>query len=258
MLTPGSALLGNALASIYTIHIEIRGGNCEMAPAVWNGLLRFGLLTIPVKLYRAAQAEQVSFGRYTSKRALAFDTRFVPTPFRSMPPRQLRGMMLHKAVPAKRKPTSAQAPLSDSNVQSSSLSYSDLAKGYEFAKGKYVCVSPTELAGLLPPTAREIDVREFVKPVEIEPVFIDSTFFVMPNRAGQQAYALLLEALCRSGLVGVAQVAMHSRESVLVLRPCGNSIIAQSRSIKLRFVPSGSIAPTYPWLRHRNSHWRFA
>jgi transposase InsO family protein len=124
-----------------------------------------------------------------------------------------------ETVQAKRKPAAAQASLSDSataTVQSEPLSRRDLAKGYEFEKGRYVCLHSNELAGLLLPTAREIDVREFVNPVEVEPVFIDSTFFVVPDRAGQRAYALLLEALCGSGLVGVAQIAMHSRESVLL------------------------------------------
>ena len=136
-----------------------------------------------------------------------------------------------ETVQARWKPAAAQASLSEpatGSLQSSPLSRSDVAKGYEFEKGKCVCVSPNELAGLLPPTAREIDVREFVNPAEIEPVFVDSTFFVVPDRAGQRACALLLEALCRSGLVGVAQVAMHSRESVVLLRPCQTSIIAQT------------------------------
>jgi DNA end-binding protein Ku len=202
-----------------------------MVPAVWNGLLRFGLLTIPVKLYRAAQAEKVRFrqvNRETGARVrhtLRTDTDRLDT---TAPASREQAA---ETVQAKRKPAAAQASLSDSaaaTVQSEPLSRRDLAKGYEFEKGRYVCLNSNELAGLLPPTAREIDVREFVNPVEIEPVFIDSTFFVVPDRAGQRAYALLLEALCGSGLVGVAQIAMHSRESVLVLRPCANSIIAQT------------------------------
>ena len=107
------------------------------------------------------------------------------------------------------------------------LSRSDLAKGYKYEKGKFVCVDPNELAGLLPPTAHEIDVREFC------PAGRYRTGTYRPQllrraEPGQRAYAVLLEALCSSGLVGVAQVAMHSRESVLVLRPCGNSMIAQT------------------------------
>ena len=61
MLTPSGARFRDALGYTYTIANEKQVGNCDMVPAVWNGLLRFGLLTIPVKLYRAAQAEKVSF-----------------------------------------------------------------------------------------------------------------------------------------------------------------------------------------------------
>jgi hypothetical protein len=67
-----------------------------MTPAVWNGVLRFGLLTMPVKLYRAAQAERSASGRYTSKRALASDARCVRTSVRSMAPRQPHPRMLQK------------------------------------------------------------------------------------------------------------------------------------------------------------------
>ena len=64
--------------------------------------------------------------------------------------------------------------------------------------------------------------------VEIDPVSIDSTFFVVPNRGAERAYAPLYDARCRSGLFGVARITMHSRESVVVLRQCGNGIVAQT------------------------------
>ena len=201
-----------------------------MTPAVWKGLLRFGLLTIPIKLYRAAQAEKIRFrqvhkqtgARVRHSRCTDSD-RLEALPAAKDP--------VGQAVTAKGKPTSVVTPLSmpaTASVQPSMVSRNDLAKGYEFEKGKYVCVSQNALAQLLPPTAGEIDIREFVSAAEFEPVFMDSTYLVVPDRVGQRAYALLLEALCRSGLAGLAQVAMHSRESVVVLRPCGNSIIAQT------------------------------
>jgi DNA end-binding protein Ku len=161
-----------------------------------------------------------------------------------------------QAVTAKGKPTSVVTPLSmpaTASVQPSMVSRNDLAKGYEFEKGKYVCVSQNELAQLLPPTAGEIDIREFVSAAEIEPVFMDSTYLVVPDRVGQRAYALLLEALCRSGLAGLAQVAMHSRESVVVLDRAETASLRKRCFMRPRSVASGSIAPTGPWLRPRKS-----
>ena len=105
---------------------------------------------------------------------------------------------------------------------------SELAKGYEYEKGHYVCLSREELTQLLSVTAHQIDLREFVPPSDVDLLLFDSTFFVVPDRGGERAYALLFEALCRSGLIGVAQIAMHSRESVIVLRALGSGIVAQT------------------------------
>ena len=81
--------------------------------------------------------------------------------------------------------------------------------------------------------------------VGIDPVSIDSTFFVVPNRGAERAYALLYEALCRSGLFGVAQITMHSRESVVVLRPSGNGIVAQTLFYEPEIRANVSTAPGF-------------
>ena len=150
-----------------------------MTPAVWKGLLRFGLLTMPVKLYRAAQAEKVSF-RQVHKQTGARVRHSLCTDGDRLDALSAAKDPVGQVVMAKGKPTSAPTPLSapaTADVQPATVSRNDLAKGYEFEKGKYVCVSQNELADLLPPTAGEIDLREFVLPAEIEPVFIDSTFW---------------------------------------------------------------------------------
>jgi hypothetical protein len=142
---------------------------------VWNGVIRLELLTMPVKLYRAGQAEKVSFRQVQKetgariRHALRTDIRLLDgtTPASTDD--------VAETVVAKPKPASAAmlpSVRTTATVQSAPLSRRDLAKGYEDEKGKFVCVGPDELAGLLPPTAHEIDIREFVRPVEIEPVFV--------------------------------------------------------------------------------------
>ena len=194
-------------------------------PAVWKGVIRFGLMSIPVKLYKVAQAEKVSFGQVHKvtgarlRHTLSIDDAAEPAAAIADRPVE--------AAAAKRKPTGSREPLAvhaPAALQTTGLSHADVAKGYEYQKGRYVCISRDELRGLVPSTAGEADIRQFVQPVEIDPVSIESTFFVVPDRGAERAYALLYAALSRSGVFAVVQITMHSRESVVVLRPSGNGI----------------------------------
>ena len=197
--------------------------------AVWKGLIRFGLISIAVKLYKAAQAEKVSF-RQVHKETGARVRHTLRTEDAGDAAAAAQDEPVKPAA-VKRKPTGSREPLAvhaAAALQTAGLSRADVGKGYEYQKGRYVCISRDELTGLVPPTARETEIRQFVQPVEMDPVSIDSTFFVVPDRGAERAYALLYEALCRSGSFGVTQITMNSRESVVVLRPSGNGIVAQT------------------------------
>jgi DNA end-binding protein Ku len=201
-----------------------------MGTAVWKGLLRFGLILIPVKLYRAAQAEKISF-RQLHKITGARVRHRLCTETDPITPTPTAKDSAAENTAVRQKPMNAPTLLSidaAAPVSAAALSRSDVAKGYEYEKGRYVPISREELTQLVPPTAHEIDIREFVQPTEVEAVYFDSAFFVVPNRGSERPYALLFEALCRSGLLGVAQIAMHSRESVVVLRPYENGIVGQT------------------------------
>jgi len=68
-------------------------------------------------------------------------------------------------------------------------------------------------------------ILEFVQIAEVDPRYFETSYYAAPDRGGERAYALLLEALRRSGLVGIAQVAMHRREHVVVIRPGATGIV---------------------------------
>jgi len=89
-------------------------------------------------------------------------------------------------------------------------------------------VTRDELKRLRPITERETAIQHFVRPEDIDPAAVDLTFFAVPERGAERVYALLFEALSRTGLLGIAQITMHSRESIVVLRAAGCGIIAQS------------------------------
>lgn len=220
-----------------------------MASTVWKGHLTFGLISIPVKLHRAARAEKVSFRQLYAGTAArvkqvyvredadepemddeeeeraparahfsapaakpaAFTGRPMPVPIRSSPPPP--------------PPVPAVAPRSSSAPPLPVVERSELVKGYEYSKGQYVTVSKEDLEKITPKTAREMQILEFVKLSEVDPIYFETSYYVTPDKAGERPYALLFAALQRSGYVALAQFAMHNREHVVVVRAARTGIV---------------------------------
>jgi DNA end-binding protein Ku len=108
------------------------------------------------------------------------------------------------------------------------LEAQSLVKGYEYEKGRYVAIEPEDLKSIAPKTATEMQIEEFVNLAEVDPVFFETSYYVAPEEAGKRAYALLYRSLKLSGLVAVAQFAMHSREHVVIVRPGNKGLIAHT------------------------------
>lgn len=204
-----------------------------MASTVWRGFVTFGLISIPVRLFRAARAERVSLRRLyragsapkpdlpemeTQRRPSLVPRKSsepggsprigqgatVPLPFQAPQPEPVLERIRQAAV---RKGTDEV------------LSSKEVVKGYEYEKGRFVVVEPEELKSIAPKTATEMEIQEFVQFAEIDPVYLETSYYVVPEQAGERAYALLYRALQQTGLVAIAQFAMHSREHVIILRP---------------------------------------
>ena len=193
-----------------------------MATPVWKGHLSFGLVSIPVKLYRAARADKVEFRQVHE----ATGSRVRQALYREP---QEEGF--ERAEPKLSKLSSrdaAEVAGSDSVSKpcgSVEVSRGELAKGYEYEPGRYLVLSREDIDSITPATAYQMQILEFVKLAEVDPIYFETSYYVAPDRAGERAYALLLAALRASGLVGIAQVAMHRREHVVVLRPGRTGII---------------------------------
>ena len=95
----------------------------------------------------------------------------------------------------------------------------EVVKGYEFRKGEYVVVEPEEIKKIEPKTAKAMEILEFVKQEEIDPVYFESSYYLAPDEAAQKPYALLVKAMKVTGYVGIAKLAMHNREYTAFLRP---------------------------------------
>ena len=76
-----------------------------------------------------------------------------------------------------------------------------------------------------PPTAKVMEILEFVKAAEVDPIYFETSYYMAPEEAGEKPYALLFDALKRSGRVGVAKIAMHNREHIVILRPGKNGVL---------------------------------
>lgn len=96
---------------------------------------------------------------------------------------------------------------------------SEIVKGYEYRKDEYVVVEPEEIKKIEPKTAKTMEILEFVKADEVDPVFFESSYYLLPEEAGRRPYALLTKALEESNYVAIAKLTMHNREYTVFLRP---------------------------------------
>jgi DNA end-binding protein Ku len=204
-----------------------------MASTVWRGYISFGLISIPVRLYRAARPERVSLRRLYRQ----------PAPIETEPPKAVaelesagRGTLRPERGATRREQIvedteSPLAPVQQVSVRPGSeqaLPAQSVVKGYEYEKGRYVAVEPEELKSLAPKTSASMEIQEFVALREIDPVYLETSYYVNPEEAGEKAYALLYRSLQTTGLVALAQFAMHSREHVVVVRPGSTGLLAHT------------------------------
>ena len=207
-----------------------------MASTVWKGHLSFGLVAIPVRLYRAARAEKVGFRQlhHTTPTQLPEaepDMLLIePTPIR---PSQRGDIETIHEVERKVSQIAQPAPPSVAPIRSTPTSAenaepiprAELLKGYEYQPEQYVLVSDDELRRITPPTSSDIQILEFVQLREIDPVYFETSYYVAPDRAGEKPYSLLCTALRKTGYVALAQIAMHRREHVAVIRAGDRGIL---------------------------------
>jgi DNA end-binding protein Ku len=106
-------------------------------------------------------------------------------------------------------------------------------KGYEVAKDQFVVLAPAEVAALRPRTSSELEITEFVRAEEIDPVYYDASYYVLPEVGGEKAYTLLFAALKETGCAGIASISMHGREHVALIRAGRESLV-----LHLMFYPN--------------------
>jgi DNA end-binding protein Ku len=152
-------------------------------PSAWKGFITFGLISIPVELYPAARSARVKLHQF------------------------------HKVCKTRlRQPLFC--PKCDRIVDRS-----EVIKGYEYEDGRYALIDPDEIKKITPETAQAMGILAFVKESEIDPLFFDSSYFLVPENEGKKAYKLLLKTLEDKKRVAIAKITMYQREYTVFLRP---------------------------------------
>jgi DNA end-binding protein Ku len=150
--------------------------------ATWKGALTFGLVSVQIQLSPAARTERISFNQ------------------------------LHKVCRSRlRQPLFC--PTCNRMVERN-----EIEKGYEYEKDQYLLFTEEELDKVEPESARVMEILEFVKLDEIDPLYFDASYYATAEPASAKGYQLLKEAMLKSGHAGIAKVTMHNREYIVIIR----------------------------------------
>jgi DNA end-binding protein Ku len=157
-----------------------------MARPLWSGSLSFGLVNVPVALFSAVRDMDVHFNQLHASDASPIETRRV------------------------------------CSIDGQEVPWDQIAKGYELQDGRWVLLSDEDLAAAAPHKSQTIDVECFVRECEIDPVYYERPYVLSPrDEAAARAYALLGEAMAKSGRVALGRFVMHAKEHLVSIRPRG-------------------------------------
>jgi DNA end-binding protein Ku len=160
-----------------------------MPAIVWKGYISFGLVSFPVRLFAAGRAEAVHFH------------------------------MLHK------KDLSRVKEVWYCAEEDKPIQRDDIVKGYEVSKGEYVVVGEDELSSIAPATAGVMEILQFVKESDVDPIYFEHSYYVAPDEKVGKPYALFFKALEETKYNAIAKVSMHNREHVVLIRSAENQLI---------------------------------
>jgi DNA end-binding protein Ku len=163
-----------------------------MPRSIWSGAISFGLVNVPIKLYSAVSRKTVRFHQLNGKTGARIQQKRVD-------------------------PSTGEE-----------VAYEDIVKGYELARDSYVVITPDELEALDPERTRTIDIEDFVDQAEIDPIYYDHPYYLVPAKGAEKAYRLLLDAMRESRKVAIARVVLRSKEQLVAIRPAGDVLMMET------------------------------
>lgn len=163
-----------------------------MARAIWSGVVGFGLVSIPIRLFAATEDKTVHFHELDAKSGKRIH---------------------HRRVAGK---SGREVPADE------------IVKAYEANKGQYVTVTAEELDSVQPGRSRTIEVEDFVDLHEIDPVHFQRTYYLVPDEAGRQAYGLLRAAMERTERVAIARFVLQAKEHLVAIRARDRALVLET------------------------------
>jgi DNA end-binding protein Ku len=164
----------------------------DMPRSIWNGVISFGMVSIPVKLYTATQSKDISFH------------------------------LLHKDDGARLQQL-RWCPEHERKVE-----WGEVVRGYEYAKDQHVILGEEDFEKLPLPSKQTVELSAFVKAEEIDPVFYEKSYYLEPDAKGIKPFALLMTALKEKQLTGIAKIAVRNKEQLCALRPMDGTLILET------------------------------
>jgi DNA end-binding protein Ku len=175
-----------------------------MPRSIWNGVISFGMVSIPVKLYTATEDKDISFN------------------------------LLHKECGSKLK------QLRWCPVHERAVEWAEIARGYEYEKGEYVTMEDSDFEKLPLPSKHAVELSAFVDAAQIDPIYYQRTYYLEPEEKGVKPYALLMKALKDKKLTGIAKIAIRNKEVLAAVRPMDGTLVLETLFYpdEIREVPS--------------------
>src|SRR5213593_4412910 len=153
-----------------------------MPRSIWSGVISFGMVSIPVKLYTATESKDVSFH------------------------------LLHKECGARLKQL-RWCPEHEREV-----GWDEVVRGYEYARDEHVIMTDEDFEKLPLPSKHTVELSAFVKAEEIDPIYYEKTYYLEPDEKAIKPFALLMKALREKQLTGIAKIAIRNKEQLCALR----------------------------------------
>jgi DNA end-binding protein Ku len=163
-----------------------------MPRSIWGGAISFGLVNVPVKLVSAVSPKDVRFHQLEAK----------------------------SNARIRQKRVSAET--------GDEVSFDDIVKGYEIAPDQYVTITPEELETLDPKATKSIDIEDFVNLDQIDPVYYERSYYLVPDAGGAKAYALLVQAMKESGMIAIARMVLRTKQYLVALRALDDVLVIET------------------------------
>jgi DNA end-binding protein Ku len=176
-----------------------------MPRPIWSGAISFGLVNVPVKLYSAVSKKDIRFHE------------------------------LHR-TDGVRLTRKRVCPADDAEVP-----YEDVIKGFELSPGRYVTVEREELEALAPRATRAIEIEDFVDLDEIDPIYFEHPYYLVPDKGAARAYSLLLAAMERSRKVAIARVVIRTKGYLAAIRVANGALAMTTLLFADEVIPTDTL-----------------